>query len=299
MKKNIILVSLIFAFCGGNAFAKLGDAGWVTLKKVQSPRFRSIAATSLTGRDLSGIFYNPSLISENDNKRLYVSSEFGFVKDTLGGFIYAQPLKNGCISVTGMFYDAGTMDLNWINDNDVETEKVPAQKDSLLMITYARKLKEKLSVGISVKHIDSTIARQVSANANAVDLGLLYTLQDDMNAALSLNNLGKASAYVEKEDPLPAILYCGLNKVFELNSISLMPAVGYSYSLNEGAGVTDIGIEMVYNNFSINCGYKINMEDLKLHTGFGIIHKKINLNYAFVPSSFFESTHRISLGYEF
>lgn len=75
-------------------------------------------------------------------------------------------------------------------------------------LAYGQKLTDKLSLGLTGKAVNATIA-DVSATAYAVDLGSLYQATDKLKLAATYTNLGSKLTFSRQGDSLPEAFHLG------------------------------------------------------------------------------------------
>ena len=161
-----ILVCLLACVCFNcSAYAASGSSGWSIFNRIQSSQFRAISATSPGYSDLSGILYNPAMAGTLSSKQLLLISELGFAEDKPGAAFVGLPTGKGMISFGAGYYDAGSVELNWIENGEVMTENVALQRDMLGVLSYKRSLFHNLYAGVTVKAAKSEIAQRSSASA--------------------------------------------------------------------------------------------------------------------------------------
>jgi hypothetical protein len=282
------------AVCG-----KTGKSGWTILDKAQSARFGTVNLLSYAGNDLSSMLYNPSLLVTKSRRELFFISELGFVDDKFGGLVYAEPLTGGVASFGIVYYDAGQIELNWIENGEVMSENVSAQKDLLGVFSYGFKFEDDLLLGASLKLASSEIAQKASAFAVAMDFGGFYSQSENLYFSAALRNLGAASKFIDSSNSLPASLYTGCGYYYSWMEYFFMPALGFAYNFTDSVIVPETGFEFGYSLFSFNLGYRFNVEESNLHLGFNVKWNDMNFGYAFVPGSELGSIHRVNIGYKF
>ena len=124
ISRRIIFFILTFIFSGSGVFAQSGYSGWPIFNKIQSSQFKAISATSPGYSDLSSVLYNPAVAGTHSSKEFLFISELGFAEDKLGAAFFRLPAGKGMISLGGGYYDAGTVELNWLENGAITTESV-------------------------------------------------------------------------------------------------------------------------------------------------------------------------------
>ncbi|MFH1378734.1 MAG: hypothetical protein ABII23_00515 [bacterium] len=301
MKKySAVACVIILCTLAGSLFADFGKSGWIIFRKTQSPRFKALtAAMPITG-DLSGMLYNPAITATAPSKEIFFLSELGFTDDVLGGLLYSHPLSKGALAGGLIHYDAGEMELNWIDGTQLKNKTVTAQQDTLAVVSYGRQVfLDNLYTGINLKCASSNIAETKDVTASALDWGLLYAPLSRLFVSLSANNFGSASAFVDKKESLPSSIYGGAGYAMAFKGFDLTLGAGTNYLINESETVSLVGFEVGYGAVSFNTGYIINREEANMHFGIGITYRRFDFSYAFIPGVYFDPTQRISLGCKF
>jgi hypothetical protein len=306
MKKSIkpnfkrVLLFLISALIMGQSApaAETGKTGWGVFRIAQSFRAKALASTFTGSSDLSGILYNPAITANKTAREFLLISEIGFSEDKLGGFIYGQPLNNGTLSGGAVYYNAGQIELNWLESGTLKTEEVSAQQDILGFLSYSRVLNEQCSMGLTLKGASSKLVARELARAYATDIGLSYKPWPDLYIAAAVQNLGDATKFIEEKNLLPLSGYLGLGYAYQVNKFQLKPVLGFTYNLNEQHLVSETGIEFGYESLSLNISY-LSKKEANLQFGIGLNLNNIVFGYAYIAGVYLDPSHRISLGYKF
>jgi hypothetical protein len=299
MTRKIILSLVISCLGSGLSYGDTGNSGWAIFNKIQSSEFKTIASVSPADGDLSGIFYNPAVSGVNRDRQIFAMSELGQIGGNLIGLVYSEPVLGGVLSAGGVYYDAGTMDLNWMEGDVLNTESVDSERDILGELSYARKLNDRLFGGISAKVVTSKLIERDSATAVAGDIGCLYYPAKRLVISAALQNIGFATKYSVDQTPLPASGYLGLGYNYSINKIRLLPAGDIAYNIKDKTMIYGAGLEVGYEFVSMNFGYDFNMSDSNLHFGLKVAYDGITFGYAFIPAKYLDSTHLLSIGYKF
>ncbi|PKM92708.1 MAG: hypothetical protein CVU80_01945 [Elusimicrobia bacterium HGW-Elusimicrobia-4] len=298
-RKIFISVILCFFVCADMCFSAFGKSGWTIFRKAQSAKFKVMTTVVAVRGDLSGVFYNPAVLGNNTQREIFFISELGLTEDKFGGLVYGEPLKNGAVAAGVVYYDAGQMELNWLDGEEVKTDNVSAQRDLLGMLSYGHKFSDKLFGGATLKFASSKIAELESAIAYCGDLGVFYLPTERLSVSAAVQNLGSSTKFFEKKNPLPSSGYIGSGYFYKLGNCYLLPGVGVTYNLEDEELIPEAGIEFGYDFVSINIGHKFNVEEANLHFGFGLNWKNIDFGYAYIPGLYLNTIHRLSVGYRF
>lgn len=260
------------------------------------------------------IFYNPAGLSTSD--KMMVSAGFGkYLLDiNFGTASYQMKYKNlGWFGVGAKYFNYGTFD--YTDENGVSNGTFHAS-DVMFSVGYSNYIYDIINWGVSIKYIHSNIA-EYNSNAMAADLGLLYIIpSQDLNIALTLNNIGgQLDPYINTYEKLPLDLRIGFSKKLEHLPLRI------SFSLSNINQKQDelikhfksfaIGGEFTFSeNVQARIGYNNQKrQDLKLGTSLGIagfsggigikIQNKYSFDFAFNSFGKVGGTYRFNLGYVF
>ena len=304
LKKTLITVMLI-AVAAQTAFsAGAGKCGWSVLRKANSAKFKAIAVTPVAAvrGDLSGVFYNPSVLALNETREMFFLSEAGLAKDVFGGALYGHPMKDACFAVGFLYYDAGSIELNWIDatTGELTSDTVSAQKDLLGIVSYGRKVKDDLALGATIKAASSSLFEKASALAAAVDIGCLWAPPvENLSVTAAIQNLGASTKFVAASNPLPFSACVGAAYYMKVSDkYYVSPGLDITYLFGETRTVPELGAEIGTDPVSVNIGYRFS-DSSNWHFGFTFLKDKYDIAYAFLPSLTVSSTHRLSIGLRF
>ena len=287
-------------FAARDMYADFGKSGWTIFQKAQSVRSAAItSATPVTG-DLSGVFYNPAVLGTDTQQEIFFLSEIGASEDKLGGFVYGMPLKSGMLSVGAVYFDAGQMELNWLDaGGNLLSENVTSQRDMLGIISYGHKFSGSFYSGLSLKVATSEIAERDSSLAYAGDLGVLFMPAEKLNIAAAIQNIGSSTKFLSESNPLPTAGYIGGSYVFDSGKLRIVPAAGVIYNLTDKETSPEVGAEIGYGLLSLNAGYRLNADESNLLIGFILNLRNIDIGYAYIPGQYLNATHRVNIGLKF
>jgi Type IX secretion system protein PorV len=274
----------------------------------------SYAAVS---NDAYALFYNPAGISEFDKNEIAISHSTWFVglqHDFIGGVYHIDRQNSVGLSIISLQSD----------DMPVTTEFQPygtgayfKYGDIALAATYARKMTDRFSFGVTVKYIDETLA-EVSMRGFLVDLGTYYwTGIGSTRFAVSVSNFGGQMA------PSGSVQLVDGTTVSDFQSFSppTIFRIGFAFEpyedkvnkltasaqLNHPADNSEnlaLGAEYSYSSmFFLRGGYKINVTEQSYSVGAGIRADArfalVSFDYAFTPYQRLGSVHRFSLNLSF
>ncbi|MEZ5360414.1 MAG: PorV/PorQ family protein [Candidatus Zixiibacteriota bacterium] len=299
----------------GSINKNAGTTGFSFLKLGVGARAVALggAHTALIG-DASTIHYNPSGTIFMDGKDFLIGYH-NYVLDVQSGFLAAtMPIKNyghGGVFIEYMNYgDFTRTDANGLVD---ESDPTFSGGDFLFGLNFSRKLHKAVAAGINVKFM-SEFADGFSAQAMAVDLGLMYTHSDSLTrVGLSAFNLGGVlsgfsdNSDVDHKDKLPMYVRAGVSH--SLRELPLIVSLdGVLPNDNDpyvSAGIEFYKIQPLY----LRVGYSTFGQNYKTGSdsdgfggtsfGFGLDWKTYQVSYAFMPYLDLGSSHRVTITGEF
>ena len=161
--------------------------------------------------DENGLYWNPAGLVQVKSKMAAFSYN-SYLADIQSGFLgYLSPYGEvDALGVSLLYMNYGDMDKM---DEDGIKRGTFGANDMAFSISYARQVKDRLSVGINGKIIYERIDDYVS-DSYAIDLGGFYRLASEKTRfGLLVQNLGfqRSGLTSEHKDPLPTTLRLGLS----------------------------------------------------------------------------------------
>lgn len=286
--------------------SKAGTTGFSFLKLgVGAKAIAMGGAFSAVADDPTVIYYNPAGTVNLSGKQ-FLAGYHNYVLDMQSGFVAGTlPLMDK--HRLGFFVDY----LNYGNFTETEADGQPTGNDFsggdfLIGANFSTYILPEFSAGINVKFM-SEYAAGYSAEAMAVDLGLLYKFKDGRtSAALSVNNLGVVLSGFsggDHKDDLPLSFRAGV--AHNLRELPLIVALE-GVLPNDNDPYLNVGLEMSalqplylrlgYSTFGQNYQTNSNSDALGgLSFGFGVDYRKYQISYAFMPYLDLGSSHRVTI----
>ncbi len=267
--------------------------------------------------DAYALFYNPAGISEFDKDQVAISHSTWFVglqHDFIGGVYHLDGQNTFGVSVISLQTD----------DMPVTTEYQPfgtgayfKYGDLAVGATYARKMTDRFSFGVTVKYIDETLA-DLSMHGVLVDLGTYYwTGIGSTRFAVSVSNFGgqmSPSGSVQLVDGSTVSGFQGFSPptIFRIG-FAFEPyqdkqnIVTATAQLNHPADNSEnlaFGAEYSYNStVFLRGGYKVNVTEQSYSAGAGVRADMkfalVEFDYAFTPYQRLGDVHRFSIEMSF
>lgn len=172
--------------------------------------------------------------------------------------------------------------------------------DLAVLVSYALRWRERLSIGITAKYIDQKLESE-NATAFAADLGLIYypAKYDNLSLGLSVQNLGTSLRFINQKDDLPINIKAGLAYRFLNGKLIWLADLNQP---NDNELRANTGLEWwALNAVALRAGYSqaLTDSDNGLTLGCGFRAQSLTVDYAYVPFGDLGESHRISAGYQF
>ena len=260
-------------------------------------------------QDASAIYWNPSAIASMPSSELFFYRSQFVLASNYNYAAYVHPFKThkAAYGLAYASYSQGSLDARDSSGNSLGSY---AAADSLATFSFARKVNSKLSLGMGLNILQSSIG-SFSANGWAFDLASTYKYSARTRFAAGLFHAGPKMQYITESFSLPTTLGFGVSHQF-LTQFNLGLDTRYrlydqNLSLSLGADV-NLGEVMSFQMGYLSSlkgsgvgGQGSGMDALSgLGMGIGLkLFSKVNLDYAFVPMVDLGATHHVSLTWRF
>lgn len=301
MMRNLLILSIfISSLLTQSAWASSkGTSGGIILKLPVGARVIGMAeAFTGVADDINSIYYNPAGLVNLKKKEIVCSYSDG-VLDVNHGFLgYGQKIRKGYAGASISTLQAGDMT---VYKEDGSTYKINAGRDYLLSLSYARPVRNGLSLGASLKLLRGELAEEEKATAPMLDLAGLYRPNvPNLSFGLSFLNLGGKLKYKEEGDLLPFTVRLGSSYLYRINKENGLTFAADLIKPNDSSLKFNLGTEYGYKGtFKARLGYKIGYDLEGIACGLGFLHKDYTLDYAYSPVENLESSHRVSVAFRF
>jgi hypothetical protein len=304
-----VFTSVILSLFCINLFADQGTTSAVFLKLEQGARPISMGGAFVAASDdVNAVMWNPAGLAQLPSFQITLMHSVYFVSMYYDYLAAAYPIGEvGTFGVGIIYVNSGE-----IKSNDNLGNPLPSfsASDIGVNLAYGTKINTELSLGVTVKLFNESIASS-GAFGFAADLGGIYkTPVKDLQAGFEIQNLGPKFGFGEAF-MLPIMAKVGLSytgvKNFMLNLDYIQPI--------ETNGILAVGFEYWYKDVvALRMGYqyqgKIDPNDLYNNiaspgvlagfvAGVGIKLDIYQLDYAYRQYGVLESTHRIGLTLKF
>lgn len=163
------------------------------------------------------------------------------------------------------------------------------EENNAVLLSAARKIKEKISLGANIKTISGRIG-EVNASGFGIDLGVLFSLGNSLKTGLVVKNIGADLKWdTGHSDTLPLITTLGI--AYKTLNEKVTVAVDIEKRTNRPLIFRE-GIEFW---LSKDIAIRIGMNGENFTAGAGLKIGKLSLDYAYMSHDLGNS-HRISLG---
>ena len=251
--------------------------------------------------DAYALFYNPAGITEFDKNEIAIAHSTWFVglqHDFLGGVYHLDEQNTLGISVISLQSD----------DMPVTTEFQPfgtgayfKYGDLAFGVSYARRMTDKFSFGVTVKYIDETLA-DVSMGGVLIDLGTYYwTGLGTTRFAVSVTNFGgqltpagtatlvdgSTVSTFQSFSP-PTIFRVGFAfEPYQDNVNKLTASAQLNHPADNSENISFGGEYSYTEDFFLRAGYKINVDEQSYSLGAGVKvdarFAAVSFDYSFTP----------------
>lgn len=288
---NFLIINLLIAQSNsesGYAFLKNGFSA----RNISLSEFGAVAVN-----DLSALYYNPSYLSVNNK------TQFAFSHNSLFNDLTSE---NFGFSFN-MFEIPFAIGINTTKINGIELRTKPGDALAKFNANYfyaslsSSYNFENFYLGATFKYLYENIYVDESSGY-AFDFGLNYQkFYDNFSFGLVLKNLGNVNQLRNEKTNLPLDFQFGFSYNYLINDFEIIPIVGYQNFINDKTSHLHLATEINYNKtISIRIGYISNYESKNITTGLGVVYKKFNLDYAFVPIKYgLGDNHIITIIYNF
>jgi|GEM_PF-226991 len=301
MKKLTSWILGVLLIAGAVSAAEKGETSAAFLKLTGGARPAGLGDCYIgLSDDVSACYFNPAGLTQIERKEglfmlLRPMTKVDDLIMSFGGF--ALPLPYGAFGLSFTYYGYGEMDKITGEDNNGNPKKDGkwSAYDFALSSSFARKIKENLGLGGSLKVINGKIDDE-SAIAFAIDVGGLYnTPKEGLKIGVALKNLGSKMTYDNDPFGLPLSLKAGVS--YRLSNIPLLILSDLTIP-NDNNPYIGIGVEYKPRDiFSIRGGYKTGPSDegSGLTIGLGTEYGAYNFDYAYQPYGKLGDSHRVSV----
>lgn len=242
--------------------------------------------------DINSIFYNPAGLIQIKNPQVMFLHTNWLEDIKIEYFAIADKITEKS-SLGGGFFYLASGEIEKVNRFGESANATYNASDTIIILSYAREINNKLFLGLNVKSLSQKIENEQSKGF-CFDIGSMYRLPK-IQLGLNIQNLGGGIKFKDVSEPLPLNIKFGINYLL-LNKLQLNLDINLpkdkSLGLNFGCEYSKLLLKNL--KVAVRAGYKTNSTG-NLSIGAGLTWKDWEINYAIVPYENFGSAHRIDL----
>jgi len=299
MKKKVFIIFFVLYF---NFLFSAGGAGNDFLRV--NPHAKSAAmanAYCAIPGDVNSIYFNPAGITFV-NKTVISFTHYASFSDTNYEYLCGVFDLNDRYDIGAALLYNSTACFKEFDEFGTYTGDVD-NKDITATMSAGYKFFDWFRAGINLKFFYSKLY-VYTKYGGAVDIGMLLKIANspDTFGALVIQNIGKQTAYINVEDPLPYNIKAGIGTIIKIISKT---SVKFTIDVNrlilkDEAPTLDAGAEFCIEKcVNLRAGIGFKHDVIKITMGFGLDTENINYSYAFLPYEFLGNSHVISVDFKF
>ncbi len=279
----------------GSKAAALGSSFVAVKHSAESIQYNPAALTTVHGRTLNTTYVNA-----------FGNTNYGFVG-------YVQPLPLGKLAVSGVYFNAGPLELNLSNGGK---GTVVAEEDLAAAVSYAIPLPLGFSIGATYRHVRLELAEAATATTNQMDFGSHWkTPIPGVSIGASLQYIGPDIVFEEAGDPPPRTFRYGIAGRFpdvdirkldpgvDVQAFDVLATVDIVETLHEipspraglEMGITPHSMKRV----AVRLGWVAGRSAEGMTFGFGYMGEKVGVDYAFGSSQDLGNLQNLTFTYYF
>lgn len=300
---NVLLFTLLFytSVIAVTIHPNAGKTSAVFLKLPVGARASAIQAFSAISDDPSAIYFNPAGLTQLHSLQLLFMHNEHFQNIKHNFFTFVTPFKYGNVGAAfiGLFLpemEKRTWAVEPTLYADVtEPEGYFTAHSFAFMLSFARKIKNRISTGINIKYISESIYTY-SAWTVAIDMGMMYRF-NSIRVALTGKNIGFPIKFLERSTPLTSSINLSASNNFFAN---LNTAIELQLQ-NDNFPFVVLGLEykpIYFLSFRGGYRYRFNGNELGglhgLALGMGISFYGLFFDYSFTPYEKLGASHKLS-----
>jgi len=293
MKKFLYLGVILLMFAS-DCYAK-GEGGASIFSGFNlgvGARAKALAdAYSAVADDATGVYWNPAGLVNLSRKELYLGYQRFVVDITHQYLSYAQQTSKNYCGISLYLIDYGSIERTEEQLQQLQEQQryLPltdkgryTAKEGYVSLSYAGKINERLSIGSSIKFLRQRIDRSKIRTA-AVDIGSLYRINNNLRAAIVINNIGSRVG----EDRLQTNYKLGIAYIKGGRTKRILTAADAIIYADKRKPEINIGGELsMYEIFFLRAGYKLLRYEgsNEYSIGGGIrLAKFLQIDFVFLP----------------
>jgi hypothetical protein len=201
---GILVLSLLGITSSANAASGTEGAAFLDIPVGAGPAAMGSAYTALADNAYASV-WNPGALGFVDSVQL-AGQQLSYLESINNEYIGgAVPFAHNTRALGFSAQYLGTGDITQTNTSGAQIGTFGAHYGAY-SLAYGQKLTDNLGLGVTGKWINAQLS-DVSANAYAADLGLLYKPQERWRLAATVTNLGSKLTFVDQSDSLPSAFH--------------------------------------------------------------------------------------------
>lgn len=331
-RTSLLLIALLLSNTP-NLFAQnpnLGTSGAQFLKIPVGARASAMAGAYIAhAQDATALFWNPAGIVNVRSNDLAVSHTEWWASLALNHAAFVHSIQDfGSLGVSVSVLTMDKMEVTTELQPEGTGEFFDAQ-DLMFGVSYARRLTDDFSVGLTAKYVQQRIWNE-SASGFAFDVGTQYRIGfRDLTIAMSMTNFGGDMKYsgrdlrvtydrnsqitynrlspselLTEEYPLPLHFQVGLSMTaFSTEEVSMLVAVDVTHP-NDNSEHVNVGAEIqAFERAYLRGGYRFGYDIERATFGAGVVAPlgdlMLRFDYAYATYNLLPNISRFSLGVQF
>ncbi|MBU0568809.1 PorV/PorQ family protein [bacterium] len=298
MRKLILAVSLT-ALMTGSAFGideNAGTSAACFLKVGLSVRSAGMGGAGVAlAEGVDGLSLNPAALVGLKSKEVLLMHHSYLEEVSFNYLAGILPLKNQGVGVGLNLISTGNIKRTTYNIPDGNGELETG--GMILTAGYARNISKQIKAGASLKYISQKLDDKTGKGAG-LDIGLLYQPRiKGLTLGAVVENIGlKKIKFIEEKEDLPLLIKAGAGYKIKKALVGIDIAKSNDNSIQFNLG----GQYQIIPSLALRAGYNSSIDEGPgVTAGFGISHKNLTFDGAYLPAGEFDSTFQLSASMRF
>lgn len=248
--------------------------------------------------DVTSAWWNPAGLSGIEGIQLSFTHNQWFQDITVEHFTSALSLGKNTLGLS----------LAMAKVPDIQKREAPTDEpialfdahDVVFSFSFARNIREGFALGLSAKWIYEKIDIH-SASGLGFDLGGIYSLLENLQLGLAVQNLGQKMKFEKEKFSLPTLYKVGVIYFVEKKNLNSDFTFGFDLVKPRDDEVKiHLGGEVgLYQALKIRLGYQSGYDEKDFSFGLGTSFRKYSIDYGYLPhKSGLGDVHSVSLNIE-
>ncbi|MGO9481906.1 MAG: PorV/PorQ family protein [Candidatus Kryptoniota bacterium] len=282
-----MLIIAFLLFASSPAFSQAGTAGFQILMLGYSARDLSLSSSAdAVTKEPVAVFTNPAgLALENESALDFMLTHRTYFGGTTID-MFGTRFEAGSVSFGTSLLLSSVPDIEARTAPSDDPQSTFSAQDFAFAFGAASSF-DRVDVGISLMYLYEKLFVYES-QGYAVNFGLNYSLNREIELGLSAGNLGSSSAMISEKIALPAFVRIGASYIKTIDDN--FRGTGYIgvVTFKSGGIMPSVGAELNYHNFlNLRAGYATATAGTNFTTGFsfgaGINYSFLTFDYSYIP----------------